>query len=297
MQDFLPLLLPAEVRVKAFEPGDYLMFQDDPADCLMFILEGQAEVLLWVPRAAGEDTGDAVPAVWADDSLAPEALHSASSQRLAPLMGGNSHRAAGSKTPPVTIPPGLPHEVVKAREYTGSLLRGPREFLVAVRGPGQVVGEMALLEMLAAAAADDGGLMDGSGKPSTAGSGGGNSSNHASPSSDGGKAGSGGPNHWSAAGKPTAAEAIPGRRCASVRAASSMSVAVVPLEHFYRVCMAHPEVHQQVREGSWARRSENTVLGSLVRLASLHEPLRTALANQATQLRRGASADTRRWQI
>lgn len=131
LQDFLPLLLPAEVRVKAFEPGDYLMFQDDPgaadymgneiwrcmlskeswmrqvpcmfttarrlwhcgtlhcridrcvccaADCAMFILEGQAEVLLWVPRAAGEDTGDAVPAVWSDDSLAPEALHSISSQ-------------------------------------------------------------------------------------------------------------------------------------------------------------------------------------------------------------------------
>lgn len=29
-------------------------------------------------------------------------------------------------------------EVVKAREYTASLLRGAREFLVAVRGPGQV---------------------------------------------------------------------------------------------------------------------------------------------------------------
>jgi uncharacterized protein (AIM24 family) len=27
---------------------------------------------------------------------------------------------------------------VKAREYTASLLRGAREFLVAVRGPGQV---------------------------------------------------------------------------------------------------------------------------------------------------------------
>ncbi len=29
-QDFLPLLLPAEVRVRAFQPGEYLMFQDDP---------------------------------------------------------------------------------------------------------------------------------------------------------------------------------------------------------------------------------------------------------------------------
>lgn len=56
-------------------------------------------------------------------------------------------------------------------------------------------------------------------------------------------------------------------------------------------------MHQQVREGSWARRSENTVLSSLVRLASLHEPLRAALANQASTLRRGASMDTRRWQI
>ena len=27
---------------------------------------------------------------------------------------------------------------MKAREYTASLLRGAREFLVAVRGPGQV---------------------------------------------------------------------------------------------------------------------------------------------------------------
>jgi hypothetical protein len=34
LQDFLPLLLPNEVRVKAFAPGEYLMFQDDPgASC------------------------------------------------------------------------------------------------------------------------------------------------------------------------------------------------------------------------------------------------------------------------
>jgi hypothetical protein len=34
LQDFLPLLLPTEVRVKAFAPGEYLMFQDDPgASC------------------------------------------------------------------------------------------------------------------------------------------------------------------------------------------------------------------------------------------------------------------------
>lgn len=98
---------------------------------------------------------------------------------------------------------------------------------------------MALLEMLAAAAADDGGLIDGSAKPGTAGGGSGGTPAAAGCS---GKAGPGGLNHWSAPGTKPAAEAIPGRRCASVRAASSMSVAVVPLEHFYRVCMAHPEV-------------------------------------------------------
>jgi hypothetical protein len=40
------------------------------------------------------------------------------------------------------------------------------------------------------------------------------------------------------------------------------------------------QVRQQVHEGAWARRSENTVLTALVRLAALHEPLRTALTNQ-----------------
>lgn len=40
------------------------------------------------------------------------------------------------------------------------------------------------------------------------------------------------------------------------------------------------QVRQQVQEGAWARRSENTVLTALVRLASLHEPLRAALSHQ-----------------
>ena len=35
-----------------------------------------------------------------------------------------------------------------------------------------------------------------------------------------------------------------------------------------------------MQEGAWARRSENTVLTALVRLAALHEPLRTALSSQ-----------------
>lgn len=43
------------------------------------------------------------------------------------------------------------------------------------------------------------------------------------------------------------------------------------------------QVRQQVQEGAWARRSENTVLTALVRLASLHEPLRAALSNQVTR--------------
>lgn len=46
---------------------------------------------------------------------------------------------------------------------------------------------------------------------------------------------------------------------------------------------AAPQVRQQVQEGAWARRSENTVLTALVRLAALHEPLRTALTSQVTQ--------------
>jgi hypothetical protein len=44
------------------------------------------------------------------------------------------------------------------------------------------------------------------------------------------------------------------------------------------------QVRQQVQEGAWARRSENTVLTALVRLAALHEPLRAALTSQVTQL-------------
>ena len=54
------------------------------ADCLMYILEGKAQVLLWVPRAAGEETGDPLPTAWSEDSLAPEALHTAGSQACAP---------------------------------------------------------------------------------------------------------------------------------------------------------------------------------------------------------------------
>jgi hypothetical protein len=50
------------------------------ADCLMYILEGQAQVLLWVPRFAGEDTADPLPTAWSEDSLAPEALQTAGSQ-------------------------------------------------------------------------------------------------------------------------------------------------------------------------------------------------------------------------
>lgn len=46
----------------------------------MFILEGQAEVVLWVPRAVGEDTGDTTPMAWSDDRVVPEALCTAGSQ-------------------------------------------------------------------------------------------------------------------------------------------------------------------------------------------------------------------------
>ena len=46
----------------------------------MYILEGEAQVLLWVPRAGGEEAGDPPPAAWSEDSLAPEALHTAGSQ-------------------------------------------------------------------------------------------------------------------------------------------------------------------------------------------------------------------------
>jgi hypothetical protein len=52
----------------------------------MYILEGEAQVLLWVPRAAGEETGDPPPAAWSEDSLAPEALHTAGSQAHTPPL-------------------------------------------------------------------------------------------------------------------------------------------------------------------------------------------------------------------
>jgi hypothetical protein len=51
-----------------------------------------------------------------------------------------------------------------------------------------------------------------------------------------------------------------------------------------RLVHATLQVRQQVQEGAWARRSENTVLTALVRLAALHEPLRTALTSQVLQL-------------
>jgi hypothetical protein len=49
----------------------------------MYILEGEAQVLLWVPRAGGQDSGDPLPAAWSEDSLAAEALHTSGSQACA----------------------------------------------------------------------------------------------------------------------------------------------------------------------------------------------------------------------
>lgn len=54
----------------------------------------------------------------------------------------------------------------------------------------------------------------------------------------------------------------------------------VPLLWHKAGAFAAPQVRQQVREGAWARCSENTVLTALVRLAALHEPLRSALTSQ-----------------
>ena len=68
------------------------------ADCLMYILEGEAQVLLWVPRAVGKESGDPLPAAWSEDSLAPEALHTAGSQACAPPPEqGSSTRTAGQE--------------------------------------------------------------------------------------------------------------------------------------------------------------------------------------------------------
>lgn len=121
----------------------------------------------------------------------------------------------------------LYQEVVKAREYTSSLLRGPREFLVAVRGPGQTIGEMALLGSL-----DGANSGDASSKPAA-----GSSDKSTGGSSSGSGKGGGGNEDGSSGSSMTG-----GRRCASVRAQSPMSVAVVPWAHFQRVCAAHPEV-------------------------------------------------------
>lgn len=64
----------------------------------MYILEGEAQVLLWVPRAAGEDAGDPLPAAWSGDSLAPEALHTAGSQAHTTLLCNTVDRTAGLDT-------------------------------------------------------------------------------------------------------------------------------------------------------------------------------------------------------
>jgi len=126
--------------------------------------------------------------------------------------------------------------VLKAREYTSSLLRGPREFLVAVRGPGQTVGEMALLEAAEAGSSD--GPAAGAGQ--AAGSGGG--SGLGGPVATG-AAGKGSKRGDKGGGKGGSSEGITpiGRRCASVRAVGAMSVAVIPTAHFQHVCVAHPE--------------------------------------------------------
>jgi len=128
--------------------------------------------------------------------------------------------------------------VLKAREYTSSLLRGPREFLVAVRGPGQTVGEMALLEAAAAGSSD--GPKAGAGQ--AAGSGGGSGLGGPVATGAAGKGSKRGDKGGGKGGRSGGEGITPiGRRCASVRAVGAVSVAVIPAAHFQHVCVAHPE--------------------------------------------------------
>ncbi|KAJ9508791.1 hypothetical protein QJQ45_028102, partial [Haematococcus lacustris] len=150
--DYLTGLAVASGYERSFKEGDILMRQGDTGTYLLYIVNGTVDVLVkWVqpPPGSGRRNSSTTNNGGADGSAPGQQPSNSSRQRsnpdefmdesdsLSPIlnMEGYTHRA------------NLARAAAKASEFVGSLQsagRGGRDLLVAQRGPGELVGDMAL---------------------------------------------------------------------------------------------------------------------------------------------------------
>eukprot|EP00884_Botryococcus_braunii_P004062 jgi/Botrbrau1/13657/Bobra.0292s0007.1 len=134
-QDHLLELLRPGLMEREYKDGEYLLRQGDQGTSLLYIVEGQVEVLLKLqppkelPAKSSRGEIGGAPADEADEPP--------------PTVGGVSR--SGGYVPEVIgeeLPPALLEGASKAREFTTLLGRGTNEYLVAIRSEGQFIGEM-----------------------------------------------------------------------------------------------------------------------------------------------------------
>ncbi|KAJ9510752.1 hypothetical protein QJQ45_027611 [Haematococcus lacustris] len=149
--DYLTGLAVASGYERSFKEGDILMRQGDTGTYLLYIVNGTVDVLVkWVqpPPSSGRRNSTTTNNGGAEGSAPGQQPSNGSRQRsnpdefmdesdsLSPIlnMEGYTHRA------------NLARAAAKASEFVGSLQSagGGRDLLVAQRGPGELVGDMAL---------------------------------------------------------------------------------------------------------------------------------------------------------
>ncbi|KAK9800910.1 hypothetical protein WJX73_010144 [Symbiochloris irregularis] len=112
--DHLMEVIHSGLNERTYNDGEFLIRQGEQSTHLFYLLEGNVEVVIKLP---------------------PQRDVSQSSRQGS--RGDNNADILGDD-----LPPALLAGASAARTFTKSLMRAPREYLVAVRGQGQFVGEM-----------------------------------------------------------------------------------------------------------------------------------------------------------
>ncbi|PRW33969.1 calcium calmodulin dependent kinase kinase 1 [Chlorella sorokiniana] len=128
-------LVTGDLQVHTFAAGEPLMRRGQPGAHLLYILEGECEV---VYRTAPAPEAPPTPAQPVSQALP---IGSPAAAEVAQAQQQQQGEVVGEELPPTLL-----EAATRAQELLTSLRRGgPRDFLVAVRGPGDFVGETEVL--------------------------------------------------------------------------------------------------------------------------------------------------------